>query len=69
MPRKTVVIDYKNCEPEECSDDGICQAMLVCEKKIITQEATYEMPDVKASMCLSCATCAQACPQHAIKVM
>ena len=68
MPKKTVVVDYKACEPDECPD-GICQATLVCEKKILTQEAPYELPDVKASICLSCATCVQACPQNAVKVM
>ena len=68
MPKKTVVVDYKACEPEKCPD-GVCQAMLVCEKKILMQETPYEMPDVKASMCLSCATCVQACPQNAVRVM
>ena len=68
MPRKTVVVDYQVCEPEEC-EDGICQAALVCEKKILTQEAPYEMPDTKASVCLSCATCVKACPKNAVYVM
>ena len=65
MPKKTVAIDYKACEPEKC-EDGICKAVLACEKKILTQEAPYEMPDVKASMCLSCANCVLACQQNAV---
>ena len=68
MPKKTVVVDYRACDPEKC-EDGICQAALVCEKKILTQKAPYEMPDTKAAMCLSCAICVQACPQNAVRVM
>ena len=68
MPRKTVVVDYSACEPEKC-EDGICQAALACEKNILTQAAPYEMPDTKASACLSCAICVQACPKNAVRVM
>ena len=68
MPKKTVVVDYKICDPEKC-EDGICKAALACEKKLLTQEAPYEMPDAKAAMCMSCAICVQACPQKAVKVM
>lgn len=68
MPRKIVAIDYRSCEPEKC-EDGICQAALVCEKKILTQTSPYEMPDTKATVCLSCAICVQACPQNAVRVM
>ena len=68
MPKKTLVVDYRACEPEKC-EDGICQAALVCEKKILTQEALYEMPDTKAAMCLSCAVCVQACPNNAVHLM
>jgi translation initiation factor RLI1 len=68
MPRKTVVVDYQACMPEKCVD-GICQAVLVCDKKVLTQESPYEMPDTKASMCLSCALCVQACPMDAVRVI
>ena len=68
MPRKIVGIDYSVCDPKKCKD-GICQAALACEKKLLTQEAPYEMPDVKASMCMSCALCVEACPQGAVRVM
>ncbi len=68
MPRKTVAVDYRACNPEKC-EDGICKAVLLCEKKILTQEAPYEMPDTKASACLSCAICVKACPQKAVLVM
>ena len=68
MPRKTVVVDYRACKPGECPD-GVCQAALVCEKKVLTQGTPYEMPDTKASMCLSCATCVPACRLKAIRVI
>lgn len=68
MPRKTVVVDYQACDPKQC-ESGICQAALLCERKVLTQEAPYEMPDTKASMCLSCSLCIQACPKNAVYVM
>jgi translation initiation factor RLI1 len=68
MPKKTVVVDYRACDPTQCQD-GICQAVLICERKVLTQEAPYEMPDTKAPMCLSCALCVRECPKNAIYVM
>jgi translation initiation factor RLI1 len=68
MPRKTIVVDYQACDPGQC-EGGICQAALQCAKKVLTQEAPYEMPDTKAGMCLSCSVCAQACPMKAIHIM
>lgn len=68
MPKKNVAIDYRACDPKKCKD-GICQAALACEKKLLTQKAPYEMPDAKASMCLSCAVCVQACPKKAVYVI
>lgn len=68
MPRKTIVVDYQACDPDQC-EDGICQAALLCARNVLTQEAPYEMPDSKASMCLSCSVCVQACPTNAIHIM
>jgi Fe-S-cluster-containing hydrogenase component 2 len=68
MPKKTIAVDYQACDPTQC-ENGICQATLVCDRKVLTQEAPHEMPDTKASMCLSCALCMQACPQNAIHMM
>jgi Fe-S-cluster-containing hydrogenase component 2 len=68
MPKKTIVVDYQACDPEKC-DNGVCEAALVCERKILTQESPYEMPDTKASMCLSCSRCMLACSMGAIRML
>jgi Fe-S-cluster-containing hydrogenase component 2 len=68
MPKKIIVIDYHACHPEQC-EDGICKAILECERKLITQEAPYEMPDIKSSMCLGCALCMRVCLNGAIRML
>ncbi|MBN1146356.1 MAG: 4Fe-4S binding protein [Anaerolineales bacterium] len=68
MPKKTIAVDYQACDPEQC-ENGICKAALVCERKVLTQEAPYEMPDAKADMCLGCSLCLQACPKGALKML
>jgi translation initiation factor RLI1 len=68
MPRKTVVLDYQACAPQQCQD-GVCQAALLCKRKVLIQETSFEMPDTKASMCLGCAMCVPACPKKAVYVM
>lgn len=67
MPKKTVVVDYQACDPKQC-ENGICKAALVCKRKVLTQEAPYEMPDTKPNMCLSCSLCVQECPKSAVHV-
>ena len=68
MPKKTVVIDYHVCDPQLCPD-GICKVMLVCERKVVTQSAPYELPDTRASMCLGCSLCLKVCPAGAIHLL
>jgi len=68
MPKKTVVVNYQACKPAQC-ENGICKATLACERKVLTQEAPYEMPDTKASMCLGCSLCSLACQQSAVLLM
>ena len=68
MPKQIIVVDYRKCDPERC-EGGICQAALVCEKKILFQEAPYEMPETRAPMCLGCAACLQECPADALLMM
>ncbi len=45
MPQPKVVLDYQRCDPY-CSEDGICPASLVCERKVLTQEGPGELPDL-----------------------
>lgn len=68
MPQKNIVIDYQNCEPKNCPD-GMCQSALLCKRKILFQEKPFELPEVKASMCLGCALCIKACPMDALRMM
>ena len=68
MPKKTVVVDYHACAPQECHH-GICQAALLCERKVLTQPHPYEMPETKASMCLGCSLCMKGCPKAAIRLI
>lgn len=68
MPKKSVVVDYQACDPQQC-ENGICLAALACEKKVLTQEAPFELPETKAGMCLGCSLCIQACPKGAIHML
>lgn len=68
MPKKTIVIDYQACHPEQC-ENGICRAIQVCERRILTQEAPFEMPDSRPSMCLGCALCLRECLNGAIHML
>jgi ATP-binding cassette subfamily E protein 1 len=68
MPKQRAVIDYHQCEPEQCPQ-GTCAAVQVCEKHILIQIRPYEMPDMKPGLCLGCSDCVQACPLDAIRMM
>lgn len=68
MPKKMVVVNYRECRPEAC-ERGICLAMLTCPYKVLRQEAPYEIPDPSPAICVGCGKCAQACPYRAIQMM
>jgi translation initiation factor RLI1 len=68
MPSKTALVIYEKCRPELCPA-GICQAALVCQRKILTQEKPYDMPVPSPSFCASCSDCVRACSQKAIKIV
>jgi hypothetical protein len=40
MPKQMVVVNYRECHPEEC-EEGICLAVLACPKNILSQEEPY----------------------------
>ena len=65
MPKQTVMVDYRKCRPEEC-EAGVCLAVQACPKDLLTQEASYEMPDPNPTWCIGCGFCVQACPLKAV---
>lgn len=67
MPSKMAMIDFNKCRPELC-EDGICKAALACERKLLTQEAPYEIPMTDPFLCRGCADCVRACPEKAILI-
>ena len=68
MPSKIALVIYEKCRPELCPE-GICQAALVCKRKILTQEKSFETPVSGPSVCASCSGCMRACPQKAIRIV
>jgi translation initiation factor RLI1 len=67
MPSKMALVDFNKCRPAEC-EDGICQAALACERKLLTQDASYEIPMPDPFLCKGCADCVRACPLDAIRI-
>ena len=71
MAKRTALIDYEKCAPEQCSPEtGICPAVAVCTRGILTQEAAFEEPEIfPPSMCQGCSACLRACPLGAIRLL
>ena len=71
MPKRTAIVNYDRCRPDECApDDGVCPALKACTRNILTQEAPYEAPFVfPPDMCQGCSDCTRACPLNAIRVV
>ena len=68
MPSKIALIEFEKCHPEKCGD-GICAAAAACPRKLMKQEAPYEIPLPSPSICKGCGDCARACPLKAIKIL
>ena len=68
MPSKMAVVDYRKCQPEECSG-GVCLASQACTRKLMRQEAPYDAPMTNPSACAGCADCVRACPLKAIRIL
>ncbi len=68
MPKRMVVLNYQKCDPQFCQD-GVCQAALLCKRKVLSQIAPHETPELNSEMCLGCAVCTTACAGQALEVL
>jgi translation initiation factor RLI1 len=68
MTRKTALVDYNKCRPDECPD-GACKAATVCPAKLLHQEANHTVPMTEPSYCRACGDCVRACPLKAIQLI
>jgi NAD-dependent dihydropyrimidine dehydrogenase PreA subunit len=68
MPRRTVVLNYRLCDPDQCQE-GVCAAQVVCERKVLKQPEAYQLPEFRPGMCLGCADCVPVCPRKALVLM
>lgn len=68
MPRKVIVVDYQACSPDRCPE-GRCQALRLCERKVLTQPARGHPPEVKQEICLGCGDCLPGCSQDALHML
>jgi len=70
MPKRVAMIVYRDCDPAQCApEDGVCPAVKVCRRGLLTQEAPGEGPMIMPSdMCQACGDCVPACPRQAIRL-
>lgn len=65
MPKPKAIVDPQKCSPASC-DSGVCAALAYCNRKVLIQEAAYEIPFVNQTMCNGCLKCLLVCPARAI---
>lgn len=65
MPRKIVLLNYRQCEPEGCPA-GVCTAAQACSREVLKQRDPYQLPELMPGMCLGCADCLPFCPRKAL---
>ncbi len=68
MPIKMALVDYKKCLTGKC-ESGICAATLACSRKLLKQDAPYDIPMPDPSLCRGCGDCVRACPMKAIEIV
>jgi len=68
MPGKVALVDFGKCYPEKCGG-GTCAAVLACPRKLIKQEAPFEIPMFPLSTCKGCSECVKACPLKAVQIV
>ena len=67
IPKKTALVDYNKCHPEECNN-GVCNAAQACTLKLLRQEAPFDIPMPDPFSCRACGDCIKACPLKAIQL-
>jgi NAD-dependent dihydropyrimidine dehydrogenase PreA subunit len=66
MPKPVACVDARRCDPQGC-DGGTCAALRLCQRRVLKQEASGEVPFISNSeLCRGCFLCLPACPQAAI---
>jgi translation initiation factor RLI1 len=68
MAGKLVLVNYNKCDPERC-EGGICTAALACSRRLLRQEAPYEVPMGDPFLCRACGDCVRTCPLKAVEVV
>ncbi|PWH17549.1 MAG: hypothetical protein DDG59_08005 [Anaerolineae bacterium] len=68
MPKRMVVLNYHQCDPQSC-ENGVCRAALICKRKVLRQDQPYELPELNSELCLGCAVCTTACSLNALQVL
>jgi translation initiation factor RLI1 len=68
VAKKMALVDFQKCHPAQC-DSGTCEAAQACERKLLRQEANYEIPMTDPALCRGCGDCVRACPLKAIKIV
>lgn len=68
MAGKIALVDYQLCDPARC-ESGVCSAAQACPRRLLRQEAPYEVPMPDTSPCKGCGDCARSCPLDAIRVV
>ena len=68
MPGKMALVDYNKCSPGQC-ENGVCAAAVACTRKLLKQEAPFDVPMTDPFLCRACGDCVRVCPMKAIQIM
>ena len=65
MGRKTALVDYNLCRPQQCNK---CEAAAACPRKLMVQESAFSAPMTDPYICKGCGDCVRACPFKAVTI-
>jgi translation initiation factor RLI1 len=65
MGRKTALVDYDRCRPQQCP---VCLAAAACERRLMAQESILSPPMTDPGICRGCGDCVRACPLKAVSI-